>query len=311
MPEWKSLTRSIVRHGAFFFLAQAGVLVAMTLAFGMGWARLTLFLGVSLVFHAFLTAMLLLRRGDFRIEATGLLLSRVNLSNTLTYIRLSSLPTILYLVIQASDFPTTLTVILPLICAVFATDFLDGMTARKRGEITFVGRYLDSASDYLTIIAVTIVLNYHGLLPLWFLLLVLVRLVLFAVGMGLLALREGKADPRSTFVGKVSVFSLMVSPPSSTKRFSSGGGFPVRRPRQAQRRHTDGPRGPTGRGEKSGSTRLLHDLHSSVVPNHDRVGGELFCPFQDQLGLRGPHAGNPRLVLFEQSPELLRDAAGA
>jgi phosphatidylglycerophosphate synthase len=210
MPEWKSLTRSIVRHGAFFFLAQAGVLVAMTLAFGMGWARLTLFLGVSLVFHAFLTAMLLLRRGDFRIEATGLLLSRVNLSNTLTYIRLSSLPTILYLVIQASDFPTTLTVILPLICAVFATDFLDGMTARKRGEITFVGRYLDSASDYLTIIAVTIVLNYHGLLPLWFLLLVLVRLVLFAVGMGLLALREGKADPRSTLVGKVSVFSLMV-----------------------------------------------------------------------------------------------------
>jgi len=210
MPEWKSLTRSIVRHGAFFFLAQAGVLVAMTLAFGMGWARLALFLGVSLVFHAFLTATLLLRQGDFRIEATGLLLSRVNLSNTLTYIRLSSLPTILYLVIQASDFPSTLMVILPLICAVFATDFLDGMTARKRGEITFVGRYLDSASDYLTIIAVTIVLNYHGLLPLWFLLLVLVRLVLFAVGMGLLALREGKADPRSTFVGKVSVFSLMV-----------------------------------------------------------------------------------------------------
>ena len=119
----------------------------------------------------------------------------MNLSNTLTYSRLSSLPTILFLVIQASDFPATLPVILPLICAVFATDFLDGMTARRRGEITFVGRYLDSASDYLTIIAVTIVLDYYGLLPLWFLLLVLVRLVLFAVGMGLLALREGKADP--------------------------------------------------------------------------------------------------------------------
>jgi phosphatidylglycerophosphate synthase len=210
MPEWNSLTRSIVRHGALFALAQGGVLVAVTLAYGMTWPRLALFLAISLVFHAFLTAMLLLRRGDFRIEATGQLLSRVNLSNTLTYIRLSSLPTILFLVIQASDFPATLTVILPFICAVFATDFLDGMTARRRGEITFVGRYLDSASDYLTIIAVTIVLNYHGLLPLWFLLLVLLRLVLFAVGMGLLAIREGKADPRATFVGKVSIFSLMV-----------------------------------------------------------------------------------------------------
>jgi cardiolipin synthase (CMP-forming) len=210
MPEWKSLTRSIVLHGALFFLAQGGVLTVVTLAFGMSPAKLALFVSISLVFHVFLTALLLLRRSDFRIEATGVLLSRVNLSNTLTYIRLSSLPTILFLVLQASDFPAILTVILPFICAVFATDFLDGMTARRRHEITFVGKYLDSASDYLTIIAVTIVLNYHGLLPLWFLLLVLLRLILFAVGMGLLAIREGKADPRVTFVGKVSVFALMV-----------------------------------------------------------------------------------------------------
>ena len=210
MPEWKSLTRSIVLHGALFFVAQGGVLTAVTLGYGMSLPSLALFVSISLVFHIFLTVMLLLRRGDFRIEATGVLLSRVNLSNTLTYIRLSSLPTILFLVLQASDFPAILTVILPFICGVFATDFLDGMTARRRHEITFVGRYLDSASDYLTIIAVTIVLNYHGLLPLWFLLLVLLRLILFAVGMALLALREGKADPRSTFIGKVSVFALMV-----------------------------------------------------------------------------------------------------
>jgi phosphatidylglycerophosphate synthase len=186
------------------------VLVAVTVAYGMDVSRLALYLAVSLAFHGFLTAILLLRRKDFHIEATGLQLSRVNLPNTLTDIRLSSLPTILFLVIEASDFPAALAVILPFICAVFATDFLDGMAARRRGEITFVGRYLDSASDYLTIIAVTIVLNYHGLLPLWFLLLVLLRLVLFAVGMALLAIREGKANPRSTFVGKVSIFSLMV-----------------------------------------------------------------------------------------------------
>ena len=210
MPEWKSLTRSIVLHGALFFLAQGGVLTAGTLAYGMSPANLALFVSISLMFHIFLTAMLLWRKGDFRIEATGVLLSRVNLSNTLTYIRLSSLPTILFLVLEASDYPAILVVILPFMCAVFATDFLDGMTARRRHEITFVGRYLDSASDYLTIIAVTVVLNYHGLLPLWFLLLVLLRLILFAVGMGLLAIREGKADPRVTFVGKVSVFALMV-----------------------------------------------------------------------------------------------------
>jgi phosphatidylglycerophosphate synthase len=210
MAQWKSLSRSIVLHGVLFFLAQAAVLISVTLAYGMDVPRLGLFLAISLVFHGFLTTVLLLRKEDFRVEATGFLLSRVNLANTLTYVRVSSIPTILFLVIEASDSPASLVVILPFTCAVFATDFLDGMTARRRGEITFVGRYLDSASDYLTIIAVTIVLNYHGLLPLWFLLLVLFRLVLFAVGMAVLALRAGKADPRSTFVGKVSVFALMV-----------------------------------------------------------------------------------------------------
>lgn len=210
MPADRSLSRSIVLHGAFFFLVQGGVLVGVTFAFAMTWQRLVSFLALTMVYHAFLTALLLARRGDFRIEASGRPLTRVNLANRLTYIRLSSLPTIVFLVIQAPDYPASLPVILPLICAVFATDFMDGMTARRRGEITFVGRYLDSASDYLTIIAITIVLYYFGMLALWFLLLVLVRLVFFAVGMALLAVREGKANPLVTFAGKASIFSLMV-----------------------------------------------------------------------------------------------------
>ena len=210
MPAEKSLQRSIVLHGALFFLVQAGALVVVTLVFAMTWQRLVFFLVLSMFYHALLTALLLVRRGDFRIEASGQPLTRVNLANRLTYIRLSSLPTIVFLVVQAPDFPASLPVILPLICAVFATDFLDGMTARRRGEITFVGRYLDSASDYLTIIAITIVLFYFGMLALWFMILVLVRLVFFAVGMAFLAVREGKANPLVTFAGKASIFALMV-----------------------------------------------------------------------------------------------------
>jgi cardiolipin synthase len=210
MPPEKSLARSILLHGVLSFLAQAVVLVVVSLAHGMALKRLALFLAVAFAYNGLLTAILVLRRGDFRVEATGKVLARVNLPNTLTYARLSSLPTILFLVIQARDYPAILPVILPLICAVFATDFLDGIAARRRGEITFVGRYLDSASDYLTIIGVTIVLYVFGLLELWFFVLVLSRLVLFAIGMALLTLREGKADPLPTFLGKASIFSLMV-----------------------------------------------------------------------------------------------------
>ena len=210
MPPEKSLARSILLHGVLSFLAQGAVLVAVSLAHGMGTRRLALFLGIAFAYNGLLTAILVLRRGDFRVEATGRVLSRVNLPNTLTYVRLSSVPTILFLVIQARDYPAILPIILPLICIVFATDFLDGIAARRRGEITFVGRYLDSASDYVTIIGVTVVLYVFGLLELWFFLLVLGRLVLFAIGMAVLALRDGKSDPRATFLGKASIFSLMV-----------------------------------------------------------------------------------------------------
>ena len=206
----QTLARSIVAHGVLSVLAQAGVFIAVTIIWATGLRRLVLFIPVTLVYHGLLTAALLLRREDFRVESTGELLSRVNLSNTLTYIRLSSLPTVLFLVIQARDVPATLPVILPVICVVFATDFMDGIVARRRGQITFVGRYLDSSSDYVTLIGVGVILYVFGLLPLWFLLLVLARLILFAAGMAVLALREGKANPVSTFVGKMSVFALMV-----------------------------------------------------------------------------------------------------
>lgn len=204
-----ALKRSILLHGTLFFLAQAALLVIVTLAYRMGWQRLALFLGVSLVYHASLTGLLFARWEDFHVEGSVEPLPRVNLSNSLTFGRLSSIPSILFLIVQASSYPI-LPVILPLMCAVFATDFLDGIVARRRRQITFVGRYLDSTSDYLMIIAVSIIFYYYQLIPLWFFILIMCRLVLFALGMALLALREGKANPLATFLGKASIFALMV-----------------------------------------------------------------------------------------------------
>ena len=209
MQAEKSIKRSITLQGVLFLAAQAALLTLVTLAYRMGLQRFALFLGISIAYHGLLTGMLVMRSADFRIEASGLQLSRVNLPNSLTFGRLSSLPSILYLIIQASSFPV-LPVILPLMTVVFATDFLDGMIARKRRQITFVGRYLDSTSDYLMIVAVSIIFYYYALIPLWFFILILCRLILFAAGMALLALRAGKTDPLATFMGKASIFALMV-----------------------------------------------------------------------------------------------------
>jgi phosphatidylglycerophosphate synthase len=175
----------------------------------MAWLRLFLYLGILLVYHGLLTAFLVSRRVDFHVEGIQTPLGKVNLSNSLTFGRLSSIPTLLFLIIQASSW-YLVPVLLPFACVVFVTDFLDGIVARKRHQVTFVGRYLDSTSDYLMIVAVSIVFLYYRLIPAWFFVLVICRLVLFAFGMAMLALREGKADPVATFMGKASIFATMV-----------------------------------------------------------------------------------------------------
>jgi CDP-diacylglycerol--glycerol-3-phosphate 3-phosphatidyltransferase len=133
----------------------------------------------------------------------------VNAPNVLTIGRISSIPTILFLVQLARDY-ALLPVALPFLCVVFATDFVDGILARRGGGITFVGRYLDSSSDYLLLIAVSILYLLEGLIPAWFFWLLMGRLVLFAAGMALAALRQGTVKPVATFLGKASIFAVMV-----------------------------------------------------------------------------------------------------
>jgi phosphatidylglycerophosphate synthase len=205
----RTLTRSIALHGVGLFLLQSAIMVAVTLGYAVAWQRLALFWGISLVYQTGLTAILIARKADFHLDGSDVMLQRVNLSNSLTLGRLSSVPTIIFLIVQSSESPV-LPVLLPLLALVFVTDTFDGMIARRRHQITFVGRYLDSSSDYLMIIAVSIVFFYFDLVPLWFFLLVMARLVLFAFGMAMLSLKEGKTNPLATFLGKASIFALMV-----------------------------------------------------------------------------------------------------
>jgi phosphatidylglycerophosphate synthase len=208
--EWRrSLGRSIVRWFTAFFLGQLALLVAVFAAYGIPWRRLVAPLAVSAAFHAGLAAFLLWRRADFRLEGTGAMLPRVNAPNVLTIGRITAIPTVLFLVLLARDAPL-LPVALPYLSLVFVTDLLDGFLARRGGGVTFVGRYLDSSSDYLMLIAVSILYRLEDMIPVWFFWLLMARLVLFAAGMAWAALRQGAVKPVATFLGKASVFSTMV-----------------------------------------------------------------------------------------------------
>ncbi len=208
MPGPKSLRTSILSTLGMLLLAQLVILFAIRFGFELDTRRTSLAAAVSVVYHVLLAAFLLWRIPDFRIHPSTQRLVRVNLANRVTMVRLSSIPTAVFLVVWSRSV-ALLPVVLPFLCIVFATDFMDGIIARRRRETTVVGRYLDSVSDYLMIIATSVIFYVFELLPLWFLLLILARLVLFALGMGYAALRQGKANTMSTFMGKASVFAVM------------------------------------------------------------------------------------------------------
>ncbi len=167
------------------------------------------FLLVALPFYAILLAMLFLFRSDFVKEPSGERLERVNLANAVTLFRVTSMPTLLFLVLAAKDYRIRL----PLLCLVvlvFATDFADGYISRKAGQVTKVGKMLDSASDYALLIVLTIVFYYFSLVPPWFFLLVTARLGLQVVFVFILIFVNKKVEPKTTFMGKAAVASIMV-----------------------------------------------------------------------------------------------------
>ena len=135
--------------------------------------------------------------------------ARLTLPNTLTLVRLSSIPT-LTLLLGVGPRPGTVPILAAVAAGVFLTDLFDGALARRWRQVTPIGGYLDSASDYLVLLALAVLLAVKGILPSWLALLLSARLVLHALAMGVLVLRYGLRVARPTTWGKVSVAAAMV-----------------------------------------------------------------------------------------------------
>ncbi|MDD3981915.1 MAG: CDP-alcohol phosphatidyltransferase family protein [Spirochaetia bacterium] len=204
-----SLRMSILGTTALYFILQCLVFMAFALKagfFGLYWIPFGL---TSFLFHALLYSLMLLFIEDFRKESDGVLLASINLANRITLFRVSTLPTLLYLVIAAKRFHIRYPLLILVVC-IFATDFLDGYVSRKGKEVTKVGRMMDSASDYSLLIVLSVVFRYYKIIPAWFLILVLLRLGIQTLLMALLITVKKRIEPTSTIMGKVAVASIMI-----------------------------------------------------------------------------------------------------
>ena len=169
------------------------------------------FLVGTVLFHVAVGGLLFWRYREFapvdpsrRGRPAGL-----TLPNMLTLVRLSSIPT-LTLLLGVGPRPGTVPILVAVAAGVFLTDLFDGALARRRRQVTPIGGYLDSASDYLVLLALAVLLAAKGILPSWLALLLSARLVLHALAMGVLVLRHGLRVARPTTWGKVSVAAAMV-----------------------------------------------------------------------------------------------------
>jgi len=127
--------------------------------------------------------------------------------NVLSFIRLALVPVFLVLVIAGQD-------LMALIILIFSSlsDYLDGVIARRFGQITRLGQLLDPAADRLFIFAALIGLAVREILP-WWLVVVIVGRDVLLLALGIVLANFGHGPLPVHHLGKVATFCLYYALP--------------------------------------------------------------------------------------------------
>ncbi|MBR3090500.1 MAG: CDP-alcohol phosphatidyltransferase family protein [Bacteroidetes bacterium] len=90
------------------------------------------------------------------------------------------------------------------------TDFFDGFFARKLNQISELGKILDPLADKLMVISAVLILLLQHRMPLWFVIIVVIRDILILLG-GLYAKTKIKFIIPSILIGKIAAVFLMIT----------------------------------------------------------------------------------------------------
>jgi CDP-diacylglycerol--glycerol-3-phosphate 3-phosphatidyltransferase len=115
-----------------------------------------------------------------------------DLPNILTMLRVLVIPFVLYFIDNRSQVRSFIAMVLYLAASI--TDFLDGYLARKRGQVSIVGKFLDPLADKLIVMAALVVLVDVDRLPAWLVVVLLAR-ELAIMGLRSIASSEGLVIP--------------------------------------------------------------------------------------------------------------------
>lgn len=131
----------------------------------------------------------------------------ITIPNLLSLFRLAMVPVFLMLVVAGED-----VFALAVLVLASATDFLDGMLARRLGQVTRLGQLLDPAADRLFIFATLIGLAVRGIVP-WWLVAVIVARDLMLVVLGVILASHGFGPIPVHRLGKLATAELFYALP--------------------------------------------------------------------------------------------------
>ena len=128
--------------------------------------------------------------------------------NVLSVLRLLGIPVFLWLVLgpEADGWAVLL------LMASGFTDYLDGVIARRTGQISRLGQLLDPLADRLYVIATLLGLGLRGIVPWWLVALLLGRDVVLAFTLPILR-RHGLGPLPVHYLGKAATFNLLIAFP--------------------------------------------------------------------------------------------------
>ena len=99
--------------------------------------------------------------------------SQLNLPNALTLLRIFLVPVLVVVILEKFDGKEWVSIGIFLIAA--ATDWLDGWVARRRRQVTPLGKLLDPMADKLLVSAVFIALVEERIAPAWMVVIIISR----------------------------------------------------------------------------------------------------------------------------------------
>ncbi|MDR1506270.1 MAG: CDP-alcohol phosphatidyltransferase family protein [Treponema sp.] len=204
-----SLVYSIVSTVVMLFLGETAVFFVLSRVYGFGTEFFLLFLAVQAGFDLIILTFLILNRSFFYIVQSGQAETRVNVSNKITLFRITMLPFLLFLIF-ASQKRLVGPALVIATALTFLSDFVDGRIARAKNLETYMGKILDSASDYLVLGIIAAAFCFFGLLKTWLFILIAGRLLIHSLGMMILCLIRKKLSPQTTFFGKFTIAAIMV-----------------------------------------------------------------------------------------------------